>query len=84
MEEAQDLKKLPLYDLLAKLLTHELTMQQDDGKLPSKIKNMSLKAKKVEKPSTSEEESKDDDGPFALVARGLSQIKRNFNKDKYP
>ena len=81
------MKKLLLDDLLGKLLTHELTMQEDDGEPPSKVNNMSLKAKKEEEPSTSEEESEDDDDPFALVARGLSKImkmRRNFKKDKYP
>ena len=40
---------------------------------------MSLKAKKVEKPSSSDEES-DDEGPFALVACGVSKILKNEKK----
>ena len=80
------MKKLPLDDLLGKLLSHELTMQEDDGELPSKVKNMSLKTNKVEEPSTSKEESEGDDDSFALVACGLPKImkiRRNFKKDKY-
>ena len=48
IEVAQDLKRLPLDYLLGKILTHEHNMQTDDGELPSKVKTMSLKAKKVE------------------------------------
>ena len=84
IEEAQDLKKLPLDDLLGKRRTHELIMQEDEGDLPSKVKNMSLKASKVDEPSSSDDNSDDeDDDPFALVARGLSRIlkmRRNFKK----
>ena len=47
---------------------------------------MSLKAKKMDEPSTFKEKSEDDDDPFALVTRGLFKImktRRNFKKDKY-
>ena len=68
------MKKLPLDDLLCKLVTHEVTMQEDDEELPLKVKNLSLKAKKGEEPSTSEEECKAYDDPFALITLGLSKI----------
>lgn len=45
-------------------------MQESEGELPSKVKNMSLKAKKVKKPFSSDEEIDNDDDPFSLVARG--------------
>ena len=62
-------------------------MDEDDGELPSKVKNMYLKAKKMEEPSSSKKEGEDDDDPFALVACGLFQIfkiRRDIKKDKYP
>ena len=74
IEEAQNLKKLPLDDLLGKLITHELTLNEDDGEQLDSMKNVALKAKKDESSSDDSDESDDEDDPFALVARGLSKI----------
>lgn len=74
IEEAQDLKRLQLDDLLGKLLTHELTLNEDDGEQLDSMKNLALKAKKEESSSDDAEGSQDDEDPFALVARGLSKI----------
>ena len=46
IEEAQDFKKLPFNDLLEKIFTQELTMNEDD-ELPYKVKNV-FKSKKGE------------------------------------
>ena len=89
IEEAQDLRHLPLDNLLGKLITHEMSLNEDDGDLPSTSKNLVLKAKKEERDEdTSENEEDDDDDdedPFALITRGLARIlkmKKSFNKDK--
>ena len=44
IEEAQN--KLPLDDLLEKLITHEMILNEDDGELPTSTKNLALKSKK--------------------------------------
>ena len=84
IEEAQDLTTLPLDDLLGKLITHEMILNEDDGELPASTKNLTLKSKKDEPKdgSDSEDEDDDEDDPFALITRGLARIlkmKKQFN-----
>ena len=83
IEEAQDLTALPLDDLLGKLITHEMILNEDDWEIPISTKNLALKSKKDEPKDASD--SEDEDDPFALITRGLSRIlkmKKQFNKDR--
>ena len=40
IEEAQDLTALPLDDLLGKLITYEMILNEDDGEIPTSTKNL--------------------------------------------
>ena len=44
------------------------------------MKNLSLKAKKLEEPSRENEESDDEEDPFTLIARGLEGIMKMRKK----
>ena len=69
IEEAQDFKKLPFNDLLEKIYTQELTMNEDD-ELPYKVKNV-FKSKKGEVSSSSNEDSDIEDyDPLHMVYSG--------------
>lgn len=72
IEEAQNLKKLKLDDLIGKLITHELTLNEDEGEQVDSMKNVILKAKKDDWSNDDSNESDDKDDPFIMVARGLS------------
>ena len=74
VEEAQNLSTLPLDDLLGKLITHEMVLNEEDGELPSNVKNLALKAKKEEVPYEDTESDDDEEDPFALITRGLARI----------
>ena len=78
IEEAQDLKRLELDDLLGKLLTHEIHLKEDEG--DSLRKGIALKASKED--GTSDEEEPNDDDAFSLVVRDLNKmgLKKRFNQ----
>jgi len=87
IEEAQDLTLLTLDDLLGKLITHEMSLNEEDGELPSTSRNLALKAKKEERYEESNdsetEDDEDDEDPFALISKGLARIlkmKKEFNR----
>jgi len=63
IEEAQDLKKLELDDLLGKLLTHEIQVKEDEGK--SLRKGITLRVSKED--CTPDEEEPNDDEAFPLI-----------------
>jgi len=78
VEEAQDLKKLELDDLLRKLLTHEIHLKEDESK--SSRKWIALKMSKED--CTSDEEEPNDEAPFSLIVRVLNKmgLKKRFNE----
>ena len=80
IEEAQDLKKLELDDLLGKLLTHEIHLKEDDGE--SSKKGIALKAIQEDCTSEEEEPNGNDDEAFSLIVRGLNKmgLKKKFNQ----
>ena len=80
IEEAQDIKKLELDDLLGKLLTHEVHLKEGDGE--SSKKGVALKASKEECPSEDEDPDSDDVEAFSLIVRGLNKMgmKKRFNQ----
>ena len=80
IEEAQDLKKLELDDLLGKLLTHEIHLTEEDGE--SSKKGSALKATKEDCPSEDEDPDSNDDEAFSLIVRGLNKMgmKKKFNQ----
>ena len=76
IEEAQDLTRLLLDDLLGKLLTHELSLkEEEDGKAPT-TDSLALKAKGVQEVDSSNDDSDEDDDedPFVLMARSFNKI----------
>ncbi|XP_021743604.1 uncharacterized protein LOC110709690 [Chenopodium quinoa] len=87
IEEAQNLRTLSLDDLLGKLITHEMSLNEEDGEPTSSTKGLARKAKK-EDISTNDEESDndgDDEDPFDLIARSLAKIlkmKKKFPRSK--
>lgn len=81
IEEAQDLKTLPLENLLGKLITHEMTLKEDEDDAPSTSKNVALKAK-VENDESDDSDDESEDDPYALISRGLARILKM--KKKYP
>lgn len=86
IEEAQDLRKLALDDLLRKILTRELSFLDEDDYPPS-MKNIALKAKQEQEDSSDNEDGDEDEVyPFALIIRGLSNvlILRKHFKKQYP
>ncbi|XP_057518412.1 uncharacterized protein LOC130799327 [Amaranthus tricolor] len=68
------------------LTTHELTLHDDGGSdVTQAMKNLALKAKKHYESSSEDEESDDEEYPFALIIRGLERImkmRKRFNKFK--
>ena len=83
IEEAQDLRVLSLDDLHGKLTTHELTLH-DDGvsEVTPSMKNLALKEKKHQEPSSENEESDDEEDPFALITKGLEGIMKMRKRNK--
>ncbi|XP_021771739.1 uncharacterized protein LOC110735868 [Chenopodium quinoa] len=85
IEEAQDLRTLPLDDLLGKLITHEMSFDEEDGEPASSTKGLALKAKKEEEIEEDSDEDNDDEDPFALLSRSLTKIlkmKKKFSKER--
>ena len=82
IEEAQDLKKLKLDDLLGKLLTHEIHLKEEDGE--SSGKRIALKPqKKIAHRKTEDEDPySNNDEAFFLIVQGLNKIglKKRFNQ----
>ena len=80
IEEAQDLKKLELEDLLGKLRTHEIHIKEDEGE--SSKKGIALKATKEDCSSDEEEPNDNDKEAFFLIARSLNKmgLKTKFNQ----
>ena len=72
IEEAQDLKKLELDDLLGKLLTHEIHLKEEDGE--SSMKGIALKTTKEDCSSEDEDLDSNDDGAFSLIVQGLNKM----------
>ena len=70
-------------DLLGKLTAHELSLH-DDGKsdVTPAMKNLALKANKHKESSSENEESDDEEDPFALIIRGLEVIMKMQKKYK--
>jgi len=80
VEEAQDLKKLELDDLLGKLLTHEIHLKKDEGE--SSKKGIALKVTQEDSTSEEEETNDNDEEAFSLIIRGLNKmgLKKKFNQ----
>ena len=74
-EEAQNLKKLELDDLLGKLLTHEIHLKEEDGE--NSRKGIALKTTKEDCTSKDEDSDSNDDEAFSLIVRGLNKIGLN-------
>lgn len=81
-KEAQDLRTLSLDDLLEKLTTHELTLNNhgENDIIPSTKK--SLKSKKLEESLIRNDESDDEEDLVTLIKRGLDYIIRMKKKYK--
>ena len=81
IEEAKDVKTLPLEELLGSLLTHELTMKQRQiEEVEKKKKSIAFKLsiKENEKFLEEEEEtSNDEDEDIALLSRKIGKLLRN-------
>ena len=81
IEEAKDVKTLPLEELLGSLLTHELTMKQRQiEEVEKKKKSIAFKTsiKENEKFLEEEEEtSNDEDEDIALLSRKIGKLLRN-------
>ncbi|XP_021741936.1 uncharacterized protein LOC110708138 [Chenopodium quinoa] len=82
IEEAQDLRTLSLDDLLGKLITHEMSLNESDGEPPSSTKGLALKAKKEESFTDNEKSDGDEEDPFDQIARSLQRILKM--KKKFP
>ena len=83
IEEAQNLKKLKLDDLLGKFLTHEIHVKEDEGE--SSKKGITLKVAQ-ENPTSEEEETNDNnEEAFSLIVRGLNKmgLKKKFNQWRF-
>ena len=70
-------------DLLGKLTAHELSLH-DDGKsdVTPAMKNLALKANKHKESSSENEESDDEEDPFALIKKGLEGIMKMWKRFK--
>ena len=72
IEEAQDLKKLELDDLLRKLLTYEIHLKEDEGE--NSKKGIALKATNEDCTSYGEESNDTDEEAFLLIVQGLNKM----------
>ena len=80
IEEAQDLKKFELDELLGKLLTHETHLKEDERE--SLKKGIALKATKDYCSSDEEEPNDNDTRTFSWIIRDLNKIvqKKKLNQ----
>ena len=83
IEEAQDLKKLELDNLLGKLLTHGILFKEDEG--GSSKKGMALKASKKHCSSDEEEPEDNDEEAFSLIVRDVNKmgLRKKFNHKSF-
>ncbi|RVW87799.1 hypothetical protein CK203_043945 [Vitis vinifera] len=77
IQEAKDLTKLPMEDLIGSLMTYEINLtkklQEDEDK---KKKNIALKATTKEEEDVEEEKPSDEDDDLALITRKLNKYMR--------
>ena len=79
-EEAQDLKKVEMDDILGKLLIHEIHLKENEGESPKR--GIALKFTKEDYTSNEEEANNHDEEAFSLIVRGPNkmEIKKKFNQ----
>ena len=88
IEEAQDLRNLSLDNLLGKLITHEMSLHEEEAEFPSTSKNLVLKTKTEESSDDEfsfDEDEEDEEDPFALMAKSFAKImkmRKNFYQNK--
>ena len=68
IEEAQNLKTLPLDDLLGKLMTHEIHLKEDEEVGQTK-KGVAFKTRSEEAISSEDESSEENEDTMAMIAR---------------
>jgi len=73
IEEAQDLKRLAVDNLLAKLLAHEIHLKEDEEETQTK-KGVAFKTTSEEHYSSEEESSEEDKDSMAMTPRGLKKM----------
>ena len=77
IQEAKDLTKLPMEELVGSLMTYEinLTKKLQEGK-DKKKKNITLKAITKEEEDVEEEKPSDEDDDLALITRKFNKYER--------
>lgn len=76
IQEAKDLTKLPLEELMGSLMAHEITLKENDEEFKKK-KNIAFKSSKKEEEDDSNDEGDDED--LAFITR---KLKRMFRRNQ--
>ena len=86
IEEAQNLKTLALDDLLGKLMTHEIHLEEDEEEKETQSKKgVAFKTGSEDAISLEEESSEEDEDTMATIAKGLKKMfkSKKFDPKKF-
>ena len=80
IQEAKDLKKIALEELIGLLMTHELNINQGKEKEVKKKKSIVPKATAIHEEESDSEEDSEDDKEMAILARKFKKFMRRRKK----
>ena len=86
IEEAQNLKTLTLDDLLGKLMTHEIHLEEDEQEKETQFKKgVAFKTGSEDAIPSEDESSEEDEDTMAMIARGLKKMfkSKKFDPKKF-
>ena len=76
IQEAKDLTKLPMEDLIGSLMAYEINLENKQQKVKTKKKSIALKATNKEEEEVEEEKQSEEDKDLALITRKFNKFIR--------
>ena len=76
IQEAKDLTKLPMEDLIGSLMAYEINLENKQQKVKTKKKSIALKATNKEEEEVEEEKQSEEDEDLALITRKFNKFMR--------